>query len=170
VSIYKVPRNEENKTKTLSIVYDQNIPKENESLNHDFDAEALVAVDDQLVLFSKSWRTDLLRVYLVDKNQEKQKLRAKYTVEGIPGVITGADYDKVNKRYVLIGYPSNRVGFGDPFIVMLNQHFGIIESFSLPGFGQAEGICAHSSGQIWFTQESSIFNSGKLVKLALKRF
>ncbi|MDO6561197.1 hypothetical protein [Paraglaciecola chathamensis] len=171
VLIYKFPRSEGDagKTQTLSVSYAGNQPKENESLNHDFDAEALVAVDDHLVLFSKSWLTDKLRVYLVDKNESKQKLSANITVEGIPGVITGADYDKMNKRYVLVGYPSKRVGFGDPFMVLLDDNFALIDTISLAGYGQVEGVCAHPSGQIWFTQESSIFSSSKLVKLTLGR-
>lgn len=169
VFIYKLPRNEIDKAKTkkLSVSYEGNNHKANESLNHDFDAEALVAVGDDLVLFSKSWRTDVLNVYLVDKNKGKQKLSANITVEGIPGVITGADYDKMNERYVLVGYPSKRVGFGDPFIVLLDKDFTLIETIPLPGYGQVEGVCAHPSGQIWFTQESSIFSSSKLVKLKL---
>lgn len=169
VLIYKFPRSESDtgKTKTLSVGYEENRPKENESLNHDFDAEALVAVDEHLVLFSKSWQTDKLRVYLLDKSKEKQRLSAQSIVEGIPGVITGADYDKVNHRYVLVGYPSKRVGFGDPFLVFLDDNFALIDTISLAGYGQVEGVCAHPSGQIWFTQESSIFSSSKLVKLKL---
>lgn len=169
VFIYKFPRNGglAPKAVKMSVAYQGNKPKENESLDHDFDAEALVAVGDNLVLFSKSWKTDLLKIYLVDKSQKKQILSAKRTVEGIPGVITGADYDSVNQRYILVGYPSKRVGFGDPFMVTLDQNFTLIDKISLSGFGQVEGVCAHSSGQIWFTQESSIFSSSKLVKLEL---
>ncbi|MEM5499945.1 hypothetical protein WNY77_21285 [Paraglaciecola mesophila] len=169
VTIYKFPRdvNVNAKTVNMSLAYEGNNTKANESLNHDFDAEALVAVDDDLVLFSKSWRSDLLNVYLVDKNKGKQKLSANITVEGIPGVITGADYDKMNEQYVLVGYPSKRVGFGDPFMVLLDKNFTLIETIPLPGYGQVEGVCAHPSGQIWFTQESSIFSSSKLVKLKL---
>ena len=169
VIIYKFPRSAEslNRATKLSLSYDGNKPSENESLNHDFDAEALVAVDDHLVLFSKSWLTDRLKIYIVDKSQNKQKLSAKKIVKGIPGVITGADYDKAKQRYILVGYPSKRMGFGDPFIVILDREFALIDKIPLAGFGQVEGVCAHPSGQIWFTQESSIFSSNKLVKLQL---
>ena len=59
------------------------------------------------------------------------------------------------------------MGFGDPFIVILDREFALIDKIPLAGFGQVEGVCAHPSGQIWFTQESSIFSSNKLVKLQL---
>ncbi|WP_240919972.1 hypothetical protein [Paraglaciecola sp. 20A4] len=169
VFVYKFPRSTEvlNRATKLTLTYEGNKTSENESLNHDFDAEALVAVDDHLVLFSKSWRTDQLKIYIVDKNVDRQILSAQTVIKGIPGVITGADYDKVKQRYILVGYPSKRMGFGDPFIVILDREFALIDQIPLSGFGQVEGVCAHRSGQIWFTQESSIFSNSKLVKLQL---
>lgn len=155
-------------TASIEVSYAANKPQLNESLNHDFDGEALVAVNDHLVLFSKSWKTDLLRVYLLDKSQLKQHVKPTVTVANMPGVITGADYDPINRQYILVGYPSKRVGFGDPFMVILSDEFVLLEHFQLPGYGQVEGVCRHSSGEIWFTQEGSILSSAKLVKIRLQ--
>jgi hypothetical protein len=170
LNIYKTSKTRlgQGETESLDVSYVANQPGLNETLNHDFDAEALVAVNDHLVLFSKSWQTDLLKVYLLDKSQLKQPVKPYVTVSNLPGVITGATYDPVTKHYILVGYPSKRVGFGDPFMVILSAEFVLIEHFQLTGYGQVEGVCQHPSGEIWFTQEASIFSSAKLVKIRLR--
>lgn len=170
LNIYKISKTRlgQGDAVPIEVSYAANQPQLNETLNHDFDAEALVAVNDHLVLFSKSWKTDLLRVYLLDKSQPQQQIEPYSLIPNLPGVITGADYDPVHKQYILVGYPSKRVGFGDPFMLILSDEFVLIEHFQLPGFGQVEGVCHHSSGEIWFTQEDSILSSAKLVKIRLR--
>jgi hypothetical protein len=170
LSIYKISKKDlgQGEIFSLNVSYVGNQPGLNATLNHDFDAEALLAVNDHLVLFSKSWKTDLLKVYLLDKFQLKQHVKPYVTVSNLPGIITGAAYDPVTKQYILVGYPSKRVGFGDPFMVILSDEFTLLEHFQLTGFGQVEAVCQQASGEIWFTQEGSIFSSAKLVKIRLQ--
>jgi hypothetical protein len=170
LNIYKISQKDlgQGEIASLEVSYIANQPDLNETLNHDFDGEALVAVNNHLVLFSKSWQTDLLKVYLLDKFQLKQHVKPYVTVTDLPGVITGATYDPVTKQYILVGYPSKRVGFGDPFMVILSDEFALLEHFQLTGYGQVEAVCQQASGEIWFTQEGSIFSSAKLVKIRLR--
>ncbi|MFQ3235976.1 MAG: hypothetical protein ACI9C4_001540 [Paraglaciecola sp.] len=170
LNIHKISKGQldQGEAVSLDVSYIGNQPNLNEILNHDFDAEALVAVKDHLVLFSKSWQTDVLRVYLLDKSQLKQQVTPYVTVSNLPGVITGATYDPVTKQYILVGYPSKQLGFGVPFMVILSDNFTFIEHIQLTGYGQVEAVCHRVSGEIWFTQESSIFSSAKLVKIRLR--
>ncbi|MFT6898376.1 MAG: hypothetical protein ACJA13_002797 [Paraglaciecola sp.] len=170
LNIYKVAKKDlgQGDITSLDVSYVANQPGLNETLNHDFDGEALVVVNDHLVLFSKSWQTDLLKVYLLDKSKLKQHVKPYVTVSNLPGVITGATYDPVTKQYILVGYPSKRVGFGEPFMVILSDEFVLLEHFQLTGYGQVEAVCQQASGEIWFTQEGSIFSSAKLVKIRLR--
>lgn len=167
--IYKVNRSHlsPDQPSSIAVSYVGNTVNANRSLDHDFDAEALVAVNDQLVLFSKSWQTDVLKVFLLDKSTHQQAVTPHALVRGLPGVITGADYDQIQQQYILVGYPSKRVGYGEPFMLILDNQFSLLEHIPLPGFGQIEGVCHRPDGEIWFTQEASFFSSAKLVKLRL---
>lgn len=153
------------KPNTLRFTYQNNPLKENKYLNHDYDAEALVNVNEFLYLFSKSWDTGTLFVYLLDKGNPNQSLKPITEVNGLPGVITGGDYDHKNKRFILVGYKMWLWGFFSPFITILDEQLNIVKFFDLEGYGQVEGVCVAKKGEIWFTQESSFFSKNKLVKI-----
>ena len=167
ITVYKYSKSREPQTAVtaMEVVYKDNQAGDNQYLNHDFDAEALVAKGEHLVLFSKSWKTQDLHIYLLDKTQLQQNVVAKATVENLPGIITGADFDKSNKRYVLVGYRRGKLGLSEPFIAMLSSDFELQQWHELKGFAQVEGVCVHPSGEVWFTQEASFFGDNKLVKI-----
>ncbi|MCP4233117.1 MAG: hypothetical protein GY770_05945, partial [Aestuariibacter sp.] len=108
--IHKVSRDDLSSEARLTFTYDNYEPKKNELYAHDFDAEAMVARHDKLVLFSKSWLTKTLRVYHLNKKDEEQHISPVTTIEGLPGVVTGADWDRFHNRYVVVGYSSNAFG------------------------------------------------------------
>ncbi|MFT5312597.1 MAG: hypothetical protein ACI8Z9_001075 [Paraglaciecola sp.] len=153
--------------KAIEIGYKYNYPADNEYLHHDFDAEALVARGQHLVLFSKSWKSQVLNVYLLDKETDQQTLQAFATLDNLPGVVTGADFDNKNQRYVLVGYRRGPLGLAEPFVAVLNVDFELQYWHELEGFAQVEGVCAHPNGELWFTQEDSFFGENKLVKIQL---
>lgn len=165
--IHKIYREDLTSEARLTFTYDDYEPKHNELYAHDFDAEAMVARDDKLVLFSKSWLTKTLRVYHLDKQSEEHLLSPVTTIEGLPGVVTGADWDKYNNRYVIVGYNSNAFGIVDPFIAFLSEDYLLEKSFTLAGYGQVEGLCVKSEDEIWLTQESSPFSIAKLIKIRI---
>ncbi len=165
--IHKIHREDLSSEARLTFTYDNYEPKKNELYAHDFDAEAMVARDDKLVLFSKSWLTKTLRVYHLDKQSEEQLLSPVTTIEGLPGVVTGADWDKYNNRYVVVGYSSNAFGIVDPFIAFLSEDYSLEKSFTLTGYGQVEGLCVKSEDEIWLTQENSPFSIAKLIKIRI---
>jgi uncharacterized protein YjiK len=153
--------------RTLKITYEGNDPDKNEYLKHDFDAEALVSIGTKLVLFSKSWKSQIARIYELNKSDKKQQVMAVKLLEGLPGVITGVDYDSRRKHFIIVGY--NIVGFGNfsPFMALLDQDYNLMSSWLLSGFNQVEGVCVNPQGDVWISQESSVFSTHKLAKLRL---
>ncbi|OFI33598.1 hypothetical protein BFC17_02730 [Alteromonas lipolytica] len=167
LSIVKVSRTNPEQYERLSISYEGYDVRKNEYYAHDYDAEAMVAHGSHLILFSKSWLTRKLKIYFVDKSAKEQVLSAKFEVSGIPGVITGADWDSYNKRFIVVGYSSNALGIFKPFIATLSEQFELLETYKLDGFAQVEGLCVMGDNDIWLTQENSPFSAAKLFKIKL---
>jgi hypothetical protein len=154
---------------SLSLFYINNSINKNEYLNHDYDAETLINLDDSLFLFSKSWNSGTLFIYQLNKIEATQYVEPVSEIMGLPGVITGGDFDRKNNQFILVGYKLNGMGGFSPFMAILNRNFSLQKSFALSGYGQVEGMCVAPNGEVWFTQESSFFSDHKMVKLKLTK-
>ena len=107
-------------------------------------------------------------IYKINKNTPEQVLTPNFSVEGLPGVITGGDYDKKNKRFILVGYDlKGRISFY-PFITILSEQFTHIKTIALANLAQVEGVCVTPNGEVWLTQEGGLFSSQKLIKIKIK--
>jgi hypothetical protein len=172
VQIHTVPKqvsSSKTNVTTTTLFYINNVVKNNEYLNHDYDAETLINLDDSLFLFSKSWNTGNLFIYQLNKVENNQFIEPINEIKGLSGVITGGDFDSTNNRFILVGYELNPVGAFSPFITILNRDLTLQTSFSLSGYGQVEGVCVAQNGEVWFTQEGSLFSNQKIVKLKIKK-
>ena len=154
--------------RTLRVTYLNNAIDKNEYLNHDFDAEALVSVDDKLILLSKSWQSTHLQIYELSKTELNQKVQPIATVEGLPGVVTGVDYNKLTREFIVVGYSLQGFGSFLPFIAKLDRQYKVLASYPLSGFNQVEGVCVSPNGEVWISQESSFFSIQKLAKLFVR--
>jgi uncharacterized protein YjiK len=170
VEIYVVDKNSKEAAikRSLQIQYLDNTIEKNEYLNHDFDAEAFVSVGDKLVLFSKSWQTNNLHIYHLSKTELKQKVEPVTTVEGLPGIVTGIDYNPFTKEFVIVGYSLYGLGSFSPFIAKMDRRYNLLATYPLEGFNQVEGVCVSPNGEVWISQESSFFSTQKLAKLQLR--
>jgi hypothetical protein len=170
VQIHAVPKQDiktETDVTTSRVFYVNNSVKRNEYLNHDFDAEALINLDDSLFLFSKSWNTGTLFIYELNKIDPKQFVEHVSKIEGLQGIVTGGDFDSKNNRFILVGYELKGMGSFYPFITILNRDLTLHKSFELLDYGQVEGMCVTPNGEVWFTQEGSFFSNHKMVKLKI---
>ncbi|MBO1254699.1 hypothetical protein J3L16_03240 [Alteromonas sp. 5E99-2] len=165
LTIYAVERSKLKLEGKIELQYENNEPSKNVSLSHDFDGEALTYVDNKLVLFSKSWKSRIAKVYFVDLDKKQQKLEVQVSMEGLPGVITGADFDDTTNTYTVVGYEMGGFGFVLPFIAKLSKDFQVIKVDQLYNYGQVEAVCVHN-GKTWFTQEKSPFKPAKLVQVS----
>lgn len=168
INIYTIPKNAINNAKPKAssrLSYLHNSTKKNEYLNHDFDAEAMLKNGDAFYLFSKSWKTGDVLVYKVPVDGKNHQITPITKLTSIPGLVTGADYDARNKRYILVGYELMGLGSFHPFVAILNDKFRLLKSFPVKGYGQVEGVCVTPNSEVWLTQEGSFLSGQKLIKL-----
>ncbi|WP_233267432.1 hypothetical protein [Paraglaciecola sp. L3A3] len=168
VQIHTVDKNSNAKPKsTVKIYYLDNSLKKNEYLNHDFDSESIISMGGKLYLFSKSWRTTTLHIYRLEHDVLEQKIEPFISIKGLPGIVTGGDYDAKNERFILVGYELKGLGRFYPFVTILDKQFQLIKSFVLKNYNQVEGLCVTPSGDVWITQEGSFFSTQKLIKMKI---
>lgn len=150
---------------TISYIEQTDFSKTDKSTN--FDAEAVVGVENNLFLFTKNWGDKETSVYKVPNEKGSYKLK-KIGSYNIYGLITGADYNKETKTIVLTGYSSII-----PFIVKLtdfsinNPLDGKIEKKQIvvPGSVQIEGISANPDKSYYISAEESLGSPAVLYKL-----
>lgn len=172
LEVYKVSRQDINSVTTLVIKYADNNSAGNIPYAHDFDAEALVKKGSELLLFSKSWRSGNTHIYRINDqvnehiNEEKvvQTLTPFASIEGLPGVVTGVDYDASKNQYVVVGYKSDPFGNFAAFMASLSSTFAVLNIWPLEGYKQVEGICVDSEGAYWFSEEATDGRAASLSK------
>lgn len=167
VEIYKVQRDNTNDVSTLSLQYDGNKVTDNIPYAHDFDAEAMIKTKQGLLLFSKSWRSFVTKVYKVDEEKNHQTLTPFATIEGLPGVLTGADFDNTRNNYVFVGYRSDPFGNFAAFLATTSAQFEVINIWPLSDYKQVEGVCVDAQGDYWFSEEAIDSRPATLSKLVI---
>lgn len=98
------------------------------NLNHSFDAEALLAIDNYLYLFSKDWKQFTTTVYSINTSISNN-LQPLQTLP-VKGLITDATYNG-KSRVVLTGYDKTL----QPFIIIaiyIHGTFKLLDKIQLP--------------------------------------
>lgn len=129
---------------------------------HDFDAEALVALDGQhLLLFSKSWASGISHVYKISLGPAQgSTMQWVADIEGLPGLITDATRIAGSEDFQVVGYMnyrSNLLQFMfnqefSAFTARISKDFKVIESHPLAHQGQVEAVSLCQQ-RFWFTAE-----------------
>jgi competence protein ComGF len=136
---------------------------------HPYDAEALISVNDKLVLFSKNRETLTTELFLIPKIVGNYELSSvKSFISG--ALITGADYDDKLKLTVLVGYDKigNQYLFKLPnfYIDLLDQVQ--MKRLKLPLKGkQIEAIKIIDANTFWITSEDDGAGYPMLYKVKL---
>ena len=135
-----------------------------------FDAEALIAIDDSLVLFSKNRKSKKTQVYVFPKQGGKYVLntRIRYDVNAL---ITGGDYNSLSNQVVLTGYD-----FDYKQYVFVLDDFDLnaldqvkISRFQLPlENAQVEAVKILDNNTLWISSEGEGYNPPFLMQLNLK--
>lgn len=155
VEIYQVSKHSPEQHVTITLRYAGNDSSNNIPYAHDYDSEAMVKVSDDLLLFSKSWRTGITHVYHVNEAQPEQMLSPIGLIKGLPGVVTGVDFDKTRNLFVLVGYKSDPFGNFATFMAQVSLSYEVINVWPLENFKQVEGVCVDSIGDYWFSEEAT---------------
>ncbi|MGB5360957.1 MAG: T9SS C-terminal target domain-containing protein [Eudoraea sp.] len=123
--------------------------------NSDWDAEAMVDFNDQLLIFTKQWQTNGTVAYSIPKipGSYSAKNLGFYDVSGL---VTGATYNNFSNVLMLLGYSSQL----QPFIVRIDE---LTSNFSFNGteeksdlgigFSQVEGITYSDSNTYYISSE-----------------
>ena len=154
LSIEVISRDSMEYSRSIAISYEGYRAGENVPYAHDFDAEAMTWHDGKLLLFSKSWASRVSHIYEIDTQASQQTLKAVAHLEGLPGVITGADWDEQRGQYVIVGYASDPFGNFDTFLAEVSAEFAVTAIWPLPEHNQVEGVCVAADGSYWVSQES----------------
>ena len=93
---------------------------------HPNDAEALIVVDDQLVLFSKNREALTTELFLIPKQAGDYELTSVKSFDA-NALITGGDYNEALKLVALVGYDRAR-----------NQYLFTLQNFNLNSLDQVE--------------------------------
>ena len=159
LTIYRVAKSEYDVSNTISaerinFSYEDQTDF-SEMQNSDWDAEAMVEFNDQLLIFTKQWQTNGTVAYSIPK------ITGTYSAENmgfynISGLVTGAAYNKFSNVLMLLGYSPQL----QPFIVRIDElatdfsFNGTEEKTGLEiGFSQVEGITYSDSNTYYISSE-----------------
>jgi hypothetical protein len=130
----------------------QNFDKRSE---HPFDAEALIATEESLILFSKNRETLTTELYSLPKKAGNYSLKPQKSFD-VQSLITGGDYHHKLQLVALVGY----VKSGEQFLYTLSNfdldHLNSVEikKFKLPLDGkQIEAVKIIDHKTFWITSE-----------------
>lgn len=144
----------------------QNFKKRNK---HPFDAEALIATEEMLVLFSKNRKYATTELYSIPKTSGDYVLSSKKSFD-VQSLITGGDYLKKLKLVALVGY--NRSG--EQFLYTLhsfdleNLNQVKMKKLKLPLDGkQIEAVKIIDQNTFWVTSEDEGNSFPMLYKIKL---
>ena len=140
------------------------------SSKHEYDAEALLIIEDKIALFSKdrdSLNTDL---YLIDESvKEKQELSsvANFNVNSL---ITGGDYDSDTGILALVSYSFR----GEQYLILFedfnidNPRYNSFKKYRIPiERAQIESVKIINGNMFWVTSEDEGIGNPYLYKLEL---
>ena len=134
-----------------------------------YDAEGLISIGDNLIIFTKNRAKKTTEVYKLPKKSGnyKAELIGEINVESI---VTGADYNEKMKLLVL----TSTFDFNEYFIIKIENFDpskidGIrINKFKIPiGKTQIESIKIIDKNTFWVTSEAETFGSPYLFKISL---
>ena len=141
---------------TINFNYSEQTSFESKPHHTNFDAEALIAYEDSLYLFTKNWLNFKTNIYAIPKTPGQYEITIRDSID-VQGLITGADYNPLTNIIMLSGYTDI------PFLVKIeefaNKKFseGIItrRSLGFTGSFQVESIAALSSKHYFLTAEGN---------------
>lgn len=172
LKIYKILKSDfsSNTTVTaekISFAYEDQTNFNNASNSHNFDAEALIVYNNQLLIFTKNrldYRTNVYKL----PTEPGGYAAVKVSTANVSGLITGATTQ--NNHIMLCGYNS----VGRPFLVYINDQEKINDDIFFNGFdkyvltteleqgSQVEGITAYDDGKFYISREKREIGSLKL--------
>lgn len=143
----------------ITFTYDPLLyPETTKSNDSEFDCEAMIAKDDSIFLFSKSWISKKCYTYSLPKIPGSYTAYRRDSLN-TQGLICGADYNAETNQIALIGYV---YGIPAPSLLFVLSDFNDNDFFSgtnertvlnLNGY-QTEGIIFRDNSRLWISNEN----------------
>lgn len=164
------------KTFELNITYPDRVNFNPQAYKHNFDCEAILALEDSLYIFSKNHLDLHCRLYTAAKNLPNQVINLKDRFD-TKGMVTGAAFNHEDRVVALLGYNLDPeiINFG-PFVWLFwdypaNDFFqGKSKRINMPVIAQAEGIAYWKEGKFLISTEESKIMRGKLMVFDAKKW
>ncbi len=160
----------------LNITYPDRVDFKPQAYKHNFDCEAILALEDSLYIFSKNHLDKHCRFYTASKTLPNQVLNLKDRFD-TKGMVTGAAINKENGVLALLGYNLDpAVGNFGPFVWLFwdypNQDFfrGKSKRINMPVIAQSEGIAYWKEGKFLISTEKTRMMRGKLMVFDAKKW
>lgn len=137
------------------------------SYSTNFDAEALISLDDSLYIFTKNWGDNHTNIYSLSKEPGDYEIH-KVDSLNPEGLITGAVYNKLSNEIILTGY-----SYYIPFVVRLfdfesdNFSEGGMEKTNIQTYGstQVESVAVFDENTYYSTSEESASGNSMLLRI-----
>tara|TARA_B100000768_G_C11284579_1_gene381360 strand:- start:5499 stop:6323 length:825 start_codon:yes stop_codon:yes gene_type:complete len=171
LKIFKVPIDLNNNERNQIISF--NYPEQNSfkfNRNTIFDAEGLISIGDNLILFTKNRAKKITDLYLIPKNPGNYEAKKIGTID-VKSIITGADYNKKLKLLAL----TSTIDFKEYYLITI-PNFSLntkieykINMYKIPiGKSQVEAIKIIDDKNFWITSENEKDSKfARLMKLSL---
>ncbi|MBT4709857.1 MAG: hypothetical protein HOB81_06280 [Flavobacteriaceae bacterium] len=171
LKIYKVPIDEKSKEKNQIISF--NYPEQKSfkiNRNTIYDAEGLISIDNNLIIFTKNRAKKITEFYSIPKEEGKYDAKKIGTLK-TNSIITGADY---NQELGLLALTST-VNFNEYYLITVKDFYlsktnnYTINMFKIPiGKTQVEAVKIIDNKNFWITSEDEQSSKyARLIKLSL---
>lgn len=171
LSIVKTPIDpSSNKAELIEFIYPEQVDFTTGYLQSQYDAEALITIDDYLIILTKNKLKKITEIYALPKIAGKYEAK-KIGSLNTQSIITGGDYDPETKLLALTG----TLIFNEYYILKI-QDFDLeikedykIDMYEIPiGTTQVEAIKIIDSNTFWITSEDEkSSSSARLMKIKL---
>ena len=173
LSIFKVPIDTSNdQVEVIEFNYPEQVKFITLEKSSQYDAEGLITIDENLIIFTKNKLKKITEIYTLPKTAgtyEAKKIGSLNT----QSIITAADYDSKTKLLALTGSLSFK---GDEYYILKIEDFDLkskkdykINMYEIPiGKTQVEAIKIIDSNTFWITSEDEKSSaSARLMKIKL---
>jgi hypothetical protein len=137
------------------------------SFSTNFDAEAIIAINDSLYIFTKNWGNYWTNIYVLPKTPGTFQA-TKIDSINAQGLVTGATYNTTNNTIGLVGYTFTSAFFIKISLFSNNQFSGgtvVRNLITVPASFQVESITHKSSNEYYLTAEEHSSGSSSLYRL-----
>ena len=171
LSIFKVPIDRsKNQAEVIEFHYPEQVKFTTLYNSSQYDAEALITIDDSLIIHTKNKLKKITEIYALPKKAGKYEAK-KIGSLNTQSIITGGDYDSKNKLLALTA----TLFFNEYYILKIedftleNKMDYKIDMYEIPiGKTQVEAIKIIDSNTFWITSEDEkSSSSARLMKIKL---